>query len=131
MHASNGLDAAARARVCRRSALNLAACPVTPANVARFAKRIGTPIKVNLLSDKDLPPAVDVWCGICKTVLFAGLASYVVVPYLPHRFQLLTHARPHEHAAVALSAQERIDSPVRAGATWAAGFSCKRVQFSC
>ena len=36
----------------------------------------------------------------------AGLASYVVVPYLPHRFQLLTHARPHEHAAVALSAQE-------------------------
>ena len=87
--------------------LNLAACPVTPANVARFAKGIGTrPIRVNLLSDKDLPPAVDVWCGICKTVLFAGLASYVVVPYLPHRFQLLTHARPHEHAAVALSAQE-------------------------
>jgi len=42
----------------------------------------------------DLPPTVDIWCGICNAVLFSRLSSYVAVPYQPHLSQILTHCRP-------------------------------------
>ena len=58
----------------------------------------------------DLPPTVDIWCGICNKHIFVCLKSYVAVPYMPHLSQILTHCRPQVERW-----QERVRERVREG----------------
>ena len=59
--------------------LNLFSSGITPKNISQYlAKSLGTrSLTVNMMSEKDLPALVDVWCGVCNTVLFWRLPSYV------------------------------------------------------
>jgi len=61
--------------------LNLFATAMVPQTISQYlAKSIGTrALRVNMFSSDDLPVA-DIWCGICSTVIYSRLSSFVAVP---------------------------------------------------